>query len=282
MSADRLVSFAVLVVSMSMMGRVEAAEPPTRMVHVSGEGTVRVVPDKVVIGMTMTAVDDDLVRVRTDSDSQARTVLSLAKKHGVTEDGFNVSRLELSLGYNEQLRRRIYHVERDVSVTLHELTRLDGLLSDLLGVPDSKINDITFGSTKARQHGLDALRQAVADAQEKAKLLASLNELVLGKARDISIDAFHQSPFVISVIPVVGAIDGRTQRSTAGAPNEAKPRKVEDGGPIPTVRTQFVAFQAPKTQPAQNADVQAKKAPFALGLLEISVSVSIDFELVDK
>jgi len=38
-----------------------------------------------------------------------------------------------------------------VSVTLHEPTKLDGLLSDLLGVPNSKISGITFGASKARQ-----------------------------------------------------------------------------------------------------------------------------------
>ena len=282
MSAIRLISFVVLVVAMSIMGRAQAAESATRMVHVLGAGTVRVVPDQVVIGMTITAVDDDLVKVRTDSDAQARTVLSLAKKHGVSEDRFEVSRLELSLGYNEQLRRRIYQVERDVSVTFHELTKLDGLLSDLLGVPNSKISGITFGSSKARQHRRDALRLAVADAQEKARLLASLNELTLGLARDIRIETESQSPFVISLIPSVGAANDRTQRRTAGNPFGATPREPIKAGPKRTVRTQLIALQAPKKQPAQKGDAEGKKTPFALGLLEVTVSVSIDFELVAK
>ena len=282
MSVNRMVSFVVLVIMMSLLGRVAAAEPATRMVHVLGTGTVRVVPDQVVIGMTITAVDDDLVKVRTDSDAQARSILSLAKKHGVSEDRFEVNRLELSLGYNEQLRRRIYQVERDVSVTLHELSKLDGLLSDLLGVPNSEISGITFGSSKARQHRLDALRQAVADAQEKAKLLASLNELALGKARDISIEEESQTPFVISLIPSVGAAADRKQRRTAGRQIEATPRESKKGGPKHAVRTQLVALQAPKKQPAQKEGVEGKKTPFALGLLEVTVSVSIDFELIEK
>ena len=281
MSAIRLVSFVVLIIMMSLIGRVEAAEPATRMVHVLGTGTVRVVPDQVVIGMTITAVDDDLVKVRTDSDAQARSVLSLAKKHGVSEDRFEVSRLELSLGYNEQLRRRIYQVERDVSVTLHELSKLDGLLSDLLGVPNSKISGITFGSSKARQHRLDALRRAVADAQEKARLLASLNELALGKARDISIEEESQSPFVISLIPSVGAANKRTQRS-AGRQIEEVPRERRKSGRKETLPTKFVALQAANKQPAQKDGVEGKKTPFALGLLEVTVSVSIDFELIEK
>jgi len=282
MFAIRLVLLVLLVSTMLTMGRVEAADPETGMVDVSGEGAVQVVPDQVVIGMTITAVDDDLVNVRSDSDTQARSVLSLAKKHGVSEDLFTVNRLELSLGYNDQLRRRIYQVERDVSVTLYDLSKLDGLLSDLLGVPNSKISGITFGTSKARQHRLQALRRAVADAQEKATLLASLNNLALGKARDISIDSIDQQPFVISVIPVVGAADDRPARRTTGRRSGAEPRKSQNDRPKRTVRTQFVALQAPKKQPAKKAGAVGKKAPFALGLLEVTVSVSIDFELVSK
>jgi uncharacterized protein YggE len=243
MFAIRLVLLVLLVSTMLTMGRVEAADPETGMVDVSGEGAVQVVPDQVVIGMTITAVDDDLVNVRSDSDTQARSVLSLAKKHGVSEDLFTVNRLELSLGYNDQLRRRIYQVERDVSVTLYDLSKLDGLLSDLLGVPNSKISGITFGTSKARQHRLQALRRAVADAQEKATLLASLNNLALGKARDISIDSIDQQPFVISVIPVVGAADDRPARRTTGRRSGAEPRKSQNDRPKRTVRTQFVALQ---------------------------------------
>jgi uncharacterized protein YggE len=93
MFATRLLSTLTLAVALLTLADVEAAEPASRLVHVSGQGLVRVVPDQVVIRITITTVDDDLTRVRADSDDQARAVLGLAKKHGVTQEGFQVSRL---------------------------------------------------------------------------------------------------------------------------------------------------------------------------------------------
>ena len=282
MSAIRLLSSVALVAALSLTGHLRGAETTTRLVHVSGRGVVRVVPDEVVIGMTIKTVDDDLVRVRTASDEQARAVLSLAKKHGVKEDGFQVSRLAISLDYSEQLRRQIYEVERDITIKLHRLGNLDGLLSDLLGVPNSKITGITFGTTKARERRLEALRRAVADAREKAALLADLNGLALGSARDIEVVTETESPFVISVVPVVGSTDDPRQDGTTATGRGAELRGREGGnskGPLPAG---LVAFKAPAGRPQQAAKAAKKAAPFALGLIDLTASVSIDFELVKK
>ena len=281
MFATRLLSSVVLVVALPSFGHLQAAEPTTRLVHVTGQGFVRVVPDEVVIRMTITSVDDDLVRVRTHGDDQAHAVLSLAIKHGVKEDRFQVSRLELSLDYSEQLRRQIYQVERDIAIKLHQLANLDGLLSDLLRVPSSKITGITFGTTKAREHRLEALRWAVADAQEKAGLLARFNGLTLGKARDIRVVTESESPFVISVIPAVGSADDRTQGGVAGNSGRAEPRGLEEAsskGPLPA---HFVASQASGNQPPQRVKAAEKTTPFGLGLIEVATSVSIDFDLAE-
>ena len=112
--------------------------------------------------------------------------------------------------------------------------------------------------------------------------LGLYNELALGKARDISIETESQSPFVISLIPSVGAANDRTQRRTARNPFEDTPREPKKAGPKRTVRGQLVALQAPKKQPTQKVDAEGKQTPFALGLLEVTVSVSIDFELIEK
>jgi uncharacterized protein YggE len=279
MSAARLFLPVALVAALSS-GQLRGAEPANRVVHVSGAGLVRVVPDEVVIDMTITTVDDDLMRVRTDSDDQARAVSTLAKKHGVQEDQFQVSRLELSLDYSEQLRRQVYQVERDITITLHRSSSLDGLLSELLAVPSSKVTGITFGTTKARENGLEALRRAVADAREKATLLANLNGLTLGKARDIRIVTEVSSPFVISVVPVVGSSDDRMRDGVAEDRGKPEPRTAEGNSKAPAP-VRLVAFEAAGGQPQREAKSTEKATPFALGLIDHTASVSIDFELAE-
>lgn len=281
MFATRLLSTLTLAVALATSAHVAGAAPASRLVHVSGEGLVKVVPDQVVIRITITTVDDDLTRVRTDSDDQARAVLGLAKKHGVTGEGFQVSRLELSLDYNEQLRRQIYQVERDVAIKLHELAKLNGLLSDLLGVPSSKIVGISFGATKAREHQLEALRRAVADAKEKASHLARLSGLTLGKVRDIRVVHEHEAPFAMSVVPVVGAADEPLRRRVAATAGQTNPGGADPGRRERPLPVRLVSLQGSREQAKAEAAAAAETAPFALGLIEVTATIAIDFELAE-
>jgi uncharacterized protein YggE len=239
---------------------------PQKLVHVSGSHTVSVAPDQVDIEVTITTTDDDLLRVRASSDKVASSILAFCKKHGVEDKGFVVSRLELSLDFNEQLKRQIYTVERDVTISLSDLSRLDAVLSDLLKETSTKVAGVSYATSKSRQYELQALRGAAADAQERAKLLAELHDLKLGKAQDIRVVNQACRPFVTSVVPVVGAAELEHRQLVEGAQVTAiKTSKPQ----TPTKR--FVVLQ----QPA------AGNAPFGLGTLEFSASVQIDYLLVE-
>lgn len=259
-------AFATVAVFIGVSSVAIAADPANSLVHVSGHGLVRVAPDQVIVDLTVTTTDDDLIRVRESSDKDARTILALAEKHGIKEDGFEVSRLELSLDYNEQLRRQIYQVERDVTLTLGDLTKLDAVLSDLLRERNLKVVGINFVTSKVRQHEFEALSRAVADAKEKGAHLAKLSGFELGSAREIRVISESHRPFVTSVIPVVGSATprGLKRNSTQVA---------KDVGETSNVR--FVAFQDPTAE----ARVDGKQ--FALGMIEISAHVNIDFEFAE-
>jgi uncharacterized protein YggE len=244
-----------------------AADPTASLVHVSGQGLVRVPPDQVVIELTVTTTDDDLIRVRENSDKDARTTLAAARKHGVDDNGFEVSRLELTLDYNEKLRRQIYQVERDVRLKLNDLKRLDELLSDLVRERSVKVASINFVTSKSRQYEFEARRRAVADAKEKATQLAELNGFELGNARDIRVTRENLAPFAASVIPVVGSAEPHHSRSA-----ERDSTQISKDVPRNT-ELQFVAFQ-PRAEEAK-----AEGRPFALGMIEISANVDIVFEL---
>jgi uncharacterized protein len=105
MSVRNLIFLFVVVLSSAVA---RAAESADRLVHVSGQGIVEVAPDQVVIQVALTTVDDDLIRVRENSEKDARAIFTDAKKYGADEKGFHVSSVQLSVEYNEQLKRQIY------------------------------------------------------------------------------------------------------------------------------------------------------------------------------
>ena len=274
----RVEKFALAAVLLLISAAATAAEPGTRVVHVSGQGLVQAPPDQVVIDMTVTTVDDDLLRVRESNDKDVRAILANAKKYGAKEDGFRVSRMELHLEYNEQLRRQIYNLERDVAVELGDLSKFDHLLLDLLHEPNLKVKDISFSTANARQLESDALKKAVADARDKAQFLAGLNGLKLGKARDIRVQAESQTPFVISVIPVVGSSKKKApQRSDARhsspLPDPFGRAKAPLGGGF------FCVASEGADQAGDTRGQAATGKPFALGLIDTTARVEIDFEM---
>jgi uncharacterized protein YggE len=256
-----------------VVGPVAAVPAADRSIAVTGSGIVRVAPDEVAISIALKAVDDDLVRVRANSDQQVKAILELAQKRGVKPDGFDVSSLKLGLSYNEQLKRQIYHVDRSMSLKLGVLANLNALLADLLKQPDATIGEIRFGASKARDHELEARTKAVADATETAGNLAQLAGLKLGKAIRIESYGEQQRPFVTSVLPVVGQVDpfavprlGRDKPALVG--HMPSPRGTT------LVAATLAGFQA--AQPAGGAD-----GAFGLGQIEFSASVSIEFEMTE-
>lgn len=259
----------------------DAAEV-SRVISVSGQGVVEVVPDQVVVSMTTSTVDDDLMRVREDSDKQARTVLDLAKEHGASSEQFDVNRLDLKLRFSNELRRYIYEVERDVAVTLSDLSRVDSLLSHLLNEPGVKIKGIQFGSGRARESQIEARRRAVAEATETAAHLAELTGLKLGKPTSIRLTGQSQRPFATSVIPVIGAAQPEAGGGADpfGMPSgQSNPGVFGHDATLPSP-FRLAAFQnQPPTKKAE-AD-EATGQPFGLGMINITANVHIDFELLE-
>lgn len=269
MNPRSLSLFAALAIVAST---VAAAEPKSPTVNVSGRGIVRAAPDQVILQLKMKTSDDDLIRVRKTNETQARTLQELAKKNGVDEAGFEVSRLDLSLSYNDQLRRQIYALERDITVRLNDLSKLDSLLAGLLVERDVKIASISFVHSKAKQFELEARKLAVAEAREKATQLAELNGYNLGKALDIDIVSEGFRPFVTSVIPVVGSGQGFGGGGFDGGFSGGGFGGGFDDGT--TARVKNVV------QVDENGEKVVEKS-LSLGIIETSASVNITFSLND-
>jgi uncharacterized protein YggE len=247
-----------------------------RSVTVFGTGVIQVPPDEVSIALELKAVDDDLVRVRSNSDNQVKEILDLAQKHGVKPADFAVSSLKLQLSFNDQLKRQFYHVERSMSVKLGVLANLNALLADLLKQRDTAVGEIRFGASRAKAHELEARRLAVADASDTAAKLAELAGLKLGKALRIEAVSEVQRPFVTSVIPVVGKADPFTDPvSRRGNPvlvQSALPAASASSGQV------FTAFA---TATAQAAQAGGGEGAFGLGQIEFTASMTIVYEMTE-
>lgn len=236
----------------------------TKGVHVSGEGQIKVAADLVTVTIGMETIDDELVRVRQTSDKQAQTILAHLKKQGAPDGNFQVTALRLTFGYSEQLKRQIYKVQRDVTLELGDIAKLDALLADLLKEPFVKIGGITFRTSKQRELEMAARAKAMADALTKARQLAELSGLRLGKAYNIQVISEREVPFAASAMPAPSA----AYPAPAALPRAIESRRRES--------TPVGFAPADDTTQVQAA---AEAKAFGIGEIVIAAEVRVDFEL---
>ncbi len=108
---------AVLLWPAALAGAGERLAWDASGVHVAGSGVVEAAPDQVAIRLTLTTVDDNLMRVRQNSDRNARAILECAKKYRCGESDSTICR-------NCSLLREICAARRTFSAAFWKLSAL--------------------------------------------------------------------------------------------------------------------------------------------------------------
>jgi uncharacterized protein len=239
-----------------------AAEPPARTIKVSAMRAIEVVPDEVVLSLSVVAEDDKSpIVAKAENDKRTRAILAALKKHHIDDKYIKIDCLEMRPTYHPNTRELLdYSVTRGIDVTLQDFNLLEQVLSDSLQAGANRVSGILFRTTKHREHQIEARRLAVAYAKEKAGHLAELNDLALGKAITIEEDVEGDSHTMGS-----GGMGGMGGMSTS---DNGKPK--------------FIL--ASMTKDEKKADAKAPATPdagqtIAPGTITVSATVTITFEL---
>jgi len=92
-------------------------------------------------------------------------------------------------GDNEARALLGYSVRKDLVFTLRDVTRAEGLLSELLAGDVTRINSVSFRSSQMRKYRDQARDMAMRAAREKAAALAGSVGQKIGRAYSIEEDA---------------------------------------------------------------------------------------------
>jgi uncharacterized protein YggE len=84
-----------------------------------------------------------------------------------------------------------YWVQKTLSITLRELGKFDGLLSDAISAGANYVHGIEFRTTELRKYRDQARAQAIRAAREKAVALTEELGVKLGAAQNISEQPTH-------------------------------------------------------------------------------------------
>ena len=167
------------------------------LITVSGHAEVRVPPDEIVFTLSVESVDKDMLAAKKKTDDSVKEVLVIARRNNVKDEDVQTSYISVEPKYNTdgldyEPRQRVkrefigYEVSKTVAVRLRDISKFDGLLSDVLKAGVTRVRNVEFRNSQIRKHKDQARAMAIKAAQEKATLLARQIGQSIGQAYSIA------------------------------------------------------------------------------------------------
>lgn len=184
--------FLAAVLFCSLLSGTAWAEPPERRITVAGEGRVEAAPDMATITLGVThEAKEARAAMRATSEAVARVLERLAAM-GIAPRDLQTRQLSLNPVWSDSSvsgnnRRRItgFVASNMVMVRVRDLAALGGILDTVIEDGANDFNGLRFGLQDPAPLMDEARRRAVADAMDRAKLLAGAAGVALGPVLSI-------------------------------------------------------------------------------------------------
>lgn len=176
-----------------------ADDKDARTVSVTGTGTANARPDTAHI-TTGVVSDGDTARAALDANSKAMTATIGALKEAGIEDrriqtvNFAVHPRYTRAKEGEPRTIAGYRVVNTVRITVKDIGGLGEILDRVVAQGSNEVGGVSFSIDEADAFTDEARREAMADAQRKAELLAEAAGAKLGEVMSISEDAARPMP----------------------------------------------------------------------------------------
>lgn len=147
-------------------------------ITVNGDAEVLTAPDRFVITVGFDVQASTLARARDDSRARAAALLAVALDHGIGERDLQSEQLSLQPryeGYGQPGGQQIvgYQAARGLTLTLHDIDEVEGLLYDLLAAGANRVDRVQFESSARSERRNEARVLAVRAARAKAEAMAA-------------------------------------------------------------------------------------------------------------
>jgi hypothetical protein len=179
-----------LIVAFLLAGIPGAGFAAEKLVTVTGEATIAVVPDTAVIRIGVTSHGKTAREASEVNAKQMTGVMAAIKGNGIADRDVQTSWLSLQPQYdaNKPSPARLlgFQATNQVTVKIHDIARLPDLLDSAIGAGANEMSGIEFVVSKQPKL-LDQVRgEAIADARRKAELYAKAAGAKVGHVLMIS------------------------------------------------------------------------------------------------
>ncbi len=157
-------------------------------ISVSGEAEVLVVPDEVILSLGVESFDKVLKTAKIANDEAIKRTIAAARGYGVSAEYIQTDCLGIEPRHRESdvaLELLGFDVRKTVVIRLKDISKFEGLLTDVLDAGVTHVHMIEFRTTELRKYRDQARAMALKAAREKADLLAGEAGRTLGAVQSI-------------------------------------------------------------------------------------------------
>lgn len=176
-------------VAFSTLSHANNSLPNNRHIAVVGNAQISATPDIAVIHLEVESVKGSSAEAKTDVDDRVNKLLAGLGKFKVDEKNVSASSISTapvySYGDNDKRVLDGYRASRNLKITLNKLDNLNALMDFALSVKIDEIDRVELKSSKETELKNEAAALAVADAKEKASILAKTFGATLGDVYSI-------------------------------------------------------------------------------------------------
>lgn len=170
--------------------RSESNGTPLRTLTVTGTGEVALTPDLARVTLAVETRNRDLGKAVAENNQRTAQVIQTLQQGGVAEKDIHTRNFSVNQvrRYDDQgnLILGPYTVTNTLVVTVRDLEKLGALLDAALQAGANRMDNLTFGSSRAREAQLQAKLAAVEDAQKQAEAIAQQAGVTLEAVQTIT------------------------------------------------------------------------------------------------
>lgn len=183
--------------TMSVKAAAGEANADSKGISVSGTASVSVKPDTASFTIGVETSDADAAKARAANDAAMQKVFDALKAQGVADDDLQTTSYYIYARYNDSGTKITgYTVSNQVQVKVRNLDKLGDTLGAAGSAGANTAGGISFDVSDRTAAYNQALEQAMAKAQSRAKVIADACGVKLGAATVINETSSYNGPVV--------------------------------------------------------------------------------------
>jgi uncharacterized protein YggE len=175
------------IVLLATISPARAAETSPRLITVTGDADVKVVPDEVILALGIETSDRNLATAKNQNDDRAKKVIAAAQARGIEAKHIQTEQIRVEPRYSDGYATNLvsYVVRKTIVITLKDISKFEDVQTAALDAGANRVHGIQFQTTELRKHRDQARALAINAAREKADAMAKALGQKIGKPTSI-------------------------------------------------------------------------------------------------